>query len=256
MTSVSIVTVVRNDLPGLTKTGQSLANQTRRDFEWVVIDGASDDAHRPAPESLTPSPDVYVSECDEGIYDAMNKGWKLASGEWVMFLNAGDTLCQDRTLEDVIPHLRESTAQWAFGMVRNVDRHGNVIGIQNASPFNRMGQALGNTTVPHQATFIRRQLLADLGGFDPAFGMAADQELIYRAARHFRPEELVWPVSNFALGGLGMQVPDTQAVRLLRKARYRDGALVGGNQVVDSMMTALVIGRKIGGRIAGVTTRG
>ena len=256
MTSVSIVTVVRNDLLGLTKTGQSLASQTLHDLEWIVIDGASTGANQVTKDLLTPSPAIFVSEPDAGIYDAMNKGWKLASGEWIMFLNAGDTLCQDRTLEDVIPRLNESSAQWAFGMVRNVDRDGKVIGIQNASPFNRMGQALGNTTVPHQATFIRRQLLADLGGFDPAFGMAADQELIYRAARYFRPEELVWPVSNFALGGLGMQVPDTQVVRLLRKARYRDRALVGGSLVVDLMMSALVFGRKIGGRIAGATTRG
>ena len=118
MTHVSIVTVVLNDLPGLLQTAKSLASQTNTDVEWIVIDGASTGAHRIEKHSLTPSPTTFVSEPDAGIYDAMNKGWKNASGEWVLFLNAGDTLCQGRTLEDVVPQLEASPASWAFGMVR------------------------------------------------------------------------------------------------------------------------------------------
>ena len=238
MTRVSIVTVVLNDLPGLLQTAQSLASQTRTDVEWIVIDGASTGAHHIERDSLTPSPTIFVSEPDAGIYDAMNKGWKNASGDWILFLNAGDTLCQDRTLEDVIPQLEASPANWAFGMVRNVDSSGNVIGIQNASPFNRMGHALGNTTVPHQATFMRTKLLEDLGGFSTQIGTAADQELIYRAARLGPPLELVWPIANFKLDGAGMQVSASAHVSTMKKARsqHRDRFL--GNPVTDSAATA------------------
>ena len=224
MPTFSIVTVVLNDLSGLRKTAASLAHQSFTDFEWIVVDGASTDQQKPDPGALTPEPIVFISEPDRGIYDAMNKGWKLASGEWILFLNAGDALCQDRTLEDVAEQLKGSEALWAFGMVRNVDQQGRVIGIQNASPFNRMGQALGNTTVPHQATFMRRTLLKQVNGFRLDSGTAADQEAIYRAARHSPPEELVWPIADFSLGGRGMQVSVSQVQRHLRasRARYRD----------------------------------
>ena len=244
MTRVSIVTVVLNDLPGLLQTAQSLVSQTRTDFEWIVIDGASTGAHHIEKDSLTPSPAVFVSELDAGIYDAMNKGWKNASGDWILFLNAGDTLCQDRTLEDVIPQLEASPANWAFGMVRNVDSSGNVIGIQNASPFNRMGHALGNTTVPHQATFMRKKLLEELGGFNSQIGTAADQELIYLAALQGPPLELVWPIANFQLDGAGMQVSASAHVSTMKKARseHRDRFL--GNLVTDSAATAALYVKK------------
>ncbi len=237
MTPVSIVTVVLNELPGLLRTAQSLASQTRTDAEWIVIDGASTGADQVTKEMLSPSPATFISEPDAGIYDAMNKGWKEASGDWVLFLNAGDTLCQDRTLADVIPQLEESETDWAFGMVRNVDNQGKVIGIQNASPFNRMGHALGNTTVPHQATFMRKDLLERLGGFNPHIGTAADQELIYRAALSGPPLELVWPVTDFQLDGVGMQVSPSAHISIMRKARSEHGDRFLGNPVTDSAAT-------------------
>ena len=245
MTRVSIVTVVLNDLPGLRRTAKSLASQTHADFEWIVIDGASTGGHHIDRDSLIPPPAFFVSEPDAGIYDAMNKGWRSASGDWVLFLNAGDMLCQDRTLEDVVPQLEASDANWAFGMVRNVDTQGSVIGIQNASPFNRMGHALGNTTVPHQATFMRRRVLEDLGGFNPQMGTAADQELIYRAALLGPPLELVWPIANFQLDGAGMQVPPSAHVSTMKKARsqHRDRFL--GNAVTDSAATAALYVKKV-----------
>lgn len=244
MTLVSIVTVVLNDRPGLLRTAQSLASQTCTDIEWIVIDGASTGTNQVAKDMLTPSPTTFISEPDAGIYDAMNKGWKKASGDWVLFLNARDTLCQDRTLADVIPQLEHCETDWAFGIVRNVDNQGNVIGIQNASPFNRMGHALGNTTIPHQATFMRKDLLERLGGFNPHIGTAADQELIYRAALQGPPLELVWPIANFQLDGAGMRVPASAHVSTMKKARsqHRDRFL--GNPVTDSAATAALYVKK------------
>ena len=249
MTTLSIVTVVLNDLPGLTRTAASLAFQIRPEFEWIVIDGASTGEHRVNQKSLTAIPTVFISEPDAGIYDAMNKGWRRASGDWVLFLNAGDTLCHDRTLEDVIPRLEESRADWAFGMVRNVDHHGNVIGIQNASPFNRMGHALGNTTVPHQATFMRTKLIEELNGFNPQFGMAADQELIYRAARKGPPVELVWPICDFRMGGKGMEQSALTAVRGLRAARKAQDDYLAGSDILDRLAVLAVMGKRFAGNL-------
>ena len=244
MPTFSIVTVVLNDLSGLRKTAASLAHQSFTDFEWIVVDGASTDQQKPDPGALTPEPIVFISEPDQGIYDAMNKGWKLASGEWILFLNAGDALCQDRTLEDVAEQLKGSQALWAFGMVRNVDQQGRVIGIQNASPFNRMGQALGNTTVPHQATLMRRSLIHQLEGFRLDFDTAADQELIYRAAKIAEPRELVWPIANFEIDGRGMQVPASRVVQLMRRARKQNNDRYLGSSVADFLVSSAVMGVK------------
>lgn len=238
---LSIVTVVLNDLHGLNRTAESLASQVYGDWEWIVVDGKSGPPNEVDPTDLTPVPSIFISEPDDGIYDAMNKGWKAASGEWVLFLNAGDVLCQRRTLEDTMPLVMESPATWAFGMVRNVDGSGSVIGIQNASPFNRMGHALGNTTVPHQATFMKRSLLEELGGFNTSLGFAADQELIYRAARSSPPLELVWPIADFVLGGRGMQVSPSSAVKVLRNARRQNRDFYRGSQFIDSIASGLVM---------------
>lgn len=219
-------------------TADSLASQIYSDFEWLVIDGDSRDDQRPDPRSLNPEPAVFISEADRGIYDAMNKGVKHASGEWLLFLNAGDCLCNARTLGDVQSVLEQSSSDWAFGLVRNVDLTGRVIGIQNASPFNRMGHALGKTTVPHQATFMRRSLVQQLGGFRLDFSTAADQELIYRAALLGAPEELVWPIADFGMGGRGMQVEPTQVVKLMRRARHDNHDYFRSSRLLDSMVSA------------------
>ena len=246
MTTFSIVTVVLDDAAGLSRTADSLECQTFTDFEWIVIDGGSRPENWVEPSSLKPEPNVFVSERDEGIYDAMNKGWQRATGEWILFLNAGDRLCQDRTLNDVAQNLVDSDADWAFGLVRNVDASGKVVGIQNASPFNRMGHALGNTTVPHQATFMRRNLLDRLDGFRLDCGTIADQELIYRAAIEGLPTELVWPVADFQIDGRGMQVPATRHVTCMHSARRRQADFYLGNRAMDSAATAaLLVGRTL-----------
>jgi putative colanic acid biosynthesis glycosyltransferase len=249
------VTVVLNDLPGLQRTASSIGEQMFSAWEWIVIDGGSTGADAVDPTSLHPSPSTLLSEPDRGMYDAMNKGWQRATGEWVLFLNAGDVLCQPRTLDDVEPRLRETPARWAFGLVRNVDTAGNVVGIQNASPFNRNGQALGNTTVPHQATFLRRSLLAQLGGFRLDYGTAADQELIYRAARVGAPEELVWPIADFAIGGRGMQVPATRFITAMRRARREQQDHFLGNSLADAAATAALYVSRAARPVIGRFTR-
>jgi len=240
MTTVAVVTVVLDDRPGLELTAASVASQTSQ-VEWIVVDGGSRGAHAIDPSALRTTPSSFTSEPDAGIYDAMNKGWRRAKSEWVIFVNAGDALCQPQTIHDVVQRLAQTTADWAFGLVRNIDADSTVIGVQNASPFNRRGHALGNTTVPHQATFMRRSLLDRLGGFRLDYGTAADQELIYRAALTGPPEELVWPITDFAIGGRGMQVPPTRIITAMRRARREQGDLFLGNPVSDVAATGVLL---------------
>ena len=98
---LSIVTINRNHSAGLQKTIESLRKQENLDFQWVLVDGGStDDSLKIAQTFLRPS-DVHVSEPDRGIYHAMNKGANLASGQFVLYLNSGDTFIPRNAIENV-----------------------------------------------------------------------------------------------------------------------------------------------------------
>jgi putative colanic acid biosynthesis glycosyltransferase len=101
---LSIVSVTYNNLDGLKLTGASVARQLRAEYEWIVVDGGSTDG---TVQYLLKLDGIcqYLSEADEGIYDAMRKGLALASGDFVIFLNAGDAFEQDDSLAAALSHI-------------------------------------------------------------------------------------------------------------------------------------------------------
>ena len=244
MSLISIVTVVLNDEPGLRATAESLDSQDFTDFEWLVKDGGSTDGTAEMLPSLTPLPAWCESSPDTGIYAAMNTAAAHATGSWLLFLNAGDVLSERTTLAHVATLLRDTRADWAFGSVRNLDEWGRAVGWQSASPFNPLGLAIGQTTVPHQACFIRRELFEKLGGYRTDFGTEADQEFLYRASLHGAPEEIVWPIADFRMGGRGMQRPTGHFARAMRRARREQGRPLLGNRLTDDAATAALLAKE------------
>jgi glycosyltransferase involved in cell wall biosynthesis len=107
VTSISIITVVRNDRSGLERTIASVREQTCDDVEFVVVDGASDDGTVDVIRAHADVVDDWVSEPDQGIYDAMNKGLQRARGEMVLFLNAGDALLTQASLESAVQAMEQ-----------------------------------------------------------------------------------------------------------------------------------------------------
>ena len=95
---ISVITVVYNDKEGLEKTIQSVLSQTYGNVEYIVVDGRSTDGTVDVIKKYEQEIDIWVSEPDEGIYDAMNKGIKMASGEWLNFMNAGDVFYDENVL--------------------------------------------------------------------------------------------------------------------------------------------------------------
>lgn len=160
---LSIVTVVRNSLPLLKSTVNSLLEQTDQSFEYVIIDGASTDRTRdfvlgkPAPAR------VVVSEPDEGIYSAMNKAPVHCSGDYIQFLNAGDHLCDAKTIAAVIPFLDGRHDVIIF--------HYRIRG-QQYRPGLSLRRLLGGTPC-HQAIFYKRTYL-EACPFDTRLKYCAD----------------------------------------------------------------------------------
>jgi len=173
---LSIVTVCRNDRDGLARTLDSIARQTFRDLEVVVVDGASTDGSAEHARGRTDLPLSVSSEPDQGPYDAMNRGIARARGEHVLFLNAGDHLAGDDVLARVYaldPHDALVPCDLAFS--RNGQRRLLPTPDRVGLPF------LMAATLPHPATLVRRDLFERIGVYDLAFPISADYDFFLRA---------------------------------------------------------------------------
>ncbi|AFM02938.1 glycosyl transferase [Bernardetia litoralis DSM 6794] len=104
---ISIITVVRNAKELFLQTLESVKNQTYQNIEYVVVDGNSTDGTKEIIEQNQEFISTWISEKDESLYDAMNKGLKLSTGDFVWFLHAGDTIPTSQTLENVINDILE-----------------------------------------------------------------------------------------------------------------------------------------------------
>ena len=150
---LSIITINYNNALGLRQTVESVVNQSsRKDFEYVVVDGRSTDGSKDILEEFSDRIDKWVSEPDSGIYNAMNKGVSMASGEYLLFLNSGDTL-HGNVIEGILPFLGDTDI--TIGRI-----------ICNGSDLSETGVDLTLrhfiiTNIPHQSTFIRTNLLKD-----------------------------------------------------------------------------------------------
>jgi putative colanic acid biosynthesis glycosyltransferase len=147
----SVVTIVRNNAEGLQKTGQSLEKQICRDFEWIVVDGASTDKTCEVADHFKSAISKWVSESDSGIYDAMNKGLRLASGRYVNFLNAGDEFAEPASLSKARDALLALDPDVLYGQSLMIFGK-TTISRQSRNPsYIWHGQP-----ALHQATFFRR----------------------------------------------------------------------------------------------------
>lgn len=99
---VSIITVCYNDKENLIKTIKSVLSQTYKNIEYIVIDGGSTDGTKEVLAQYEKDVSKYVSEKDRGIYDAMNKGIKMATGNWLNFMNAGDVFASNDVIEKIV----------------------------------------------------------------------------------------------------------------------------------------------------------
>jgi glycosyltransferase involved in cell wall biosynthesis len=187
---VTIITVCRNHAQELERTIRSVESQTWQEKEYLVIDGASTDDTLDVIKAHEASITRWVSEPDQGIYDAMNKGVRMARGEWVIFMNAGDTFASDDTLQRV------------FGSPQNADViYGDVI----------KGELVKKAEAPrnahrmfycHQSAFVRTRCLREFP-FDIRHRMSADFKQVkqlYLSGKTFL--QLDFPVANFDTQGV------------------------------------------------------
>lgn len=186
----TIVTVTYNACEALRKTVESVESQTFRNFEYVIVDGGSSDETTMWLQAYHSQLLTWISEPDEGIYDAMNKGVRMAHGEWVLFMNAGDCFAAEDVLERVF-HIHPA-ADVIYG---DVVKNGVIKKASSPHNAHRMFFC-------HQSCFVRRSCLSEYP-FDTKHKMSADFKLIkqlWHAKKSFL--QLDFPIADFDTSGI------------------------------------------------------
>lgn len=154
---LSIITINYNNCSGLQRTIDSVVNQTWQDFEWIIIDGGSTDGSKELIEKYQEHSAFWCSEPDKGIYNAMNKGIAKAQGEYLLFINSGDNLYNERVLEVAFPYLKD----YDFISGDTTVVHQNGIKSYWHSPRHFTVYTIVNYPISHPSTFISQRLLKE-----------------------------------------------------------------------------------------------
>lgn len=181
---ISVITVTRNAGKAVEGTLRSVLAQKEADIELIVVDGASNDGTAEA-VAETAADNLgrikWMSEPDTGIYNAINKGIAMATGDVIGTLHAGDRFHHDRVLADVTSVLADGGTAFVYGDVGYVDGESRV-------PTGRMYRAagfrpsllLGGFAPPHPSLYIRRDVVERVGGYRENYAVAADFEYFVR----------------------------------------------------------------------------
>lgn len=178
---ITVVTVCFNAGPTIGDCIQSVKDQTYPDVEHRVIDGGSTDQTMEIVQSHTREQLLAISEPDEGLYDAMNKGIAAASGDVIGFLNADDFYASPTVLETVAETLRDPELDGCYSDLEYVDAAdpNRVIRYWRSEPH-RPGLFRKGWLPPHPTFFARSAVYAEHGGFDTGFRIGADWDLLLR----------------------------------------------------------------------------
>jgi len=174
---ISIITVCYNNKCGLEKTIESVKTQTYKDYEFIIVDGASSDGTLDLIAENKSYITNWISEKDTGIYQAMNKGILLAKGEYCLFLNSGDYLANNRALEYIFNPSTE--ADIIYGNVIKVKPHYRRL-IKYSAALTLYDFYRTTAAIHHQASFIKRELFEKYGLFREDLQINGDWEFFFR----------------------------------------------------------------------------
>ena len=198
---VSAITVCLNSKDTIEQTIQSIIGQTYKDIEYIIIDGGSDDGTKEIIERYRDHIAVFISEPDEGIYDAMNKGIRVSTGQIIGIVNSDDWLEPD-AIEAVVNIFETEEIDIVYGNVNEIENNRPVSVLRS---LEKLDDENVWTTMPvwHPATFIGKDVYERLGGYSTRYRISSDYEFIIRCVLNHEKFYYVDKVlSNFRNEGL------------------------------------------------------
>lgn len=176
---ISVITVSYNARRTIEQCIQSVINQNYQNTEYIIIDGNSSDGTISILEKYKKHIQVLVSEPDKGIYDAMNKGIALASGDVIGMLNADDFFAADDILTVVSDAFKNNDADIVYGDLDYVKPDGTTFRKWRSGPYKK-GKFNMGWMPPHPTFYCRKEVFDKLGNYSLEYGTAADYELMLR----------------------------------------------------------------------------
>ena len=198
---VSVVTVALNAAHCIDRCIASVLRQTYDEIEFLVIDGGSTDGTLGLLATHREKIDYLISEPDSGLYQAMNKGIRAATGDYVYFLNSDDYFCDEKVIADVVAAVHQNpTIDLVYGDVL-MGSNEQLVRKPQVPVLNR--ESLCRRGFCHQTLFARRELLERTGGFSEQYRIVADGDWLARAlAAGATSLHLERDIAVFALDGL------------------------------------------------------
>jgi len=180
MKKVSIITVVLNNCNTISNAIRSVLSQDYENIEYIVIDGESTDGTLDVIDDYLGDIDLFISEKDHGLYDALNKGVSKASGDVIAILHSDDEFCDECVVSDMMSHMSESKVEFCFSnMIIVNSSSGKVLRYYAANYFKKWMFRIG-WMPPHPTCFIDRTLFDEFGLYSTKYKIAGDFDFFVR----------------------------------------------------------------------------
>jgi glycosyltransferase involved in cell wall biosynthesis len=210
MIKLSIVTINWNNGAGLKKTIDSVIAQSFKEIEYIIVDGASTDNSPNIIEEYRAQVDIAISEPDNGIYNAMNKGLAKANGEYIMFLNSGDIFYSTDVLEKLFNEITDE--YYFYGNIVVVDQSQKKIYLPSVERI-FFAERYQHNLPMQPAFFAKRHLVKEFGGFDEQYKIIADVALIAKICNlNLKYKYINIPVTLFDYHGISSQKENQQKI--------------------------------------------
>lgn len=210
---LSIITINLNNANGLEKTIKSVVSQSFKNFEYIIIDGGSTDSSVDIIKRYGVQINYWESKVDTGIYNAMNKGIKLSAGEYCLFLNSGDCLTSNSILKLIF---EKESADIIVGNINVCDPYNNQVLYTKFSPTRLTAKNIILESLPHPASFIRRQLFETVGLYNEELKISSDWEFFLKAflinGASYQHLDLV--VANFYNDGISSGIQNQELIKI------------------------------------------
>ncbi|MCF8196366.1 MAG: glycosyltransferase [Polynucleobacter sp.] len=219
---ISVITVSFNSASTIERCIQSVKSQTYKNVEYIIIDGQSQDGTVEIVNRCKNFVDIFISEQDAGIYDAMNKGIALATGDIIAFLNSDDIYAGTWVLSEVASSFSDSELDAIFGDLSYFNiAHPNKVTRVYRSPDNPSSALSWGIIPAHPTLFLRREIFASFGVFDSSFKIAGDFDLMAKIFRSnsLRYKNLHKVMVKMQLGGIS--TAGMRSTILLNQEIYR-----------------------------------
>jgi len=175
---ISVITISYNAEDTIEKTLKSIENQSYNNIEHIIIDGGSKDSTLEICNSFSHEAKI-ISELDNGVYDAFNKGLKLATGDVVGFLNADDTFYNENSIQDIVDAFSNNETDIVYGNLDYVNEESKVIRNWISRPYEK-GLVKKAWKPAHPTFYCKKEVYDRLGGYNDSFKIAGDFELCLR----------------------------------------------------------------------------